>query len=117
METLHLKDLSLLHKHIDIIEKTAAQVQKDFGTFNQEVTFSGNTETAYDELFKQVYSHVAYLWEKQQHTLWNVLYQIDLEENEVLKTLHHEEHPIDTLTQMILERELKKVIIRAYFSK
>jgi hypothetical protein len=117
MEALNLKDLSPFHKRIDIIEKTAAQVQKDFGTFNQEVSFSGNTETAYDELFKQVFVHVAYLWEKQQHTLWNILYQIDLDENKVLTTLHHSETPIESLTQMILERELKKVVIRAYFSK
>jgi len=117
MEALNLKDLSPFQKRIDIIQKTAAQIQKDFGTFSQEVSFSGNTETAYNELYKQVFSHVAYLWEKQQHTLWNILYQIDLDENKVLKTLHHEDQPIDALTQMILERELKKVVIREYFSK
>ena len=43
--------------------------------------------------------------------------QIDLDENKVLSTFHHSEKPIDSLTQMILERELKKVVFRAYFSK
>lgn len=117
MEALNLKDLSPFHKRIDIIEKTAAQVQKDFGTFDYPISFTGNVETAYEELFKQVFSHISYMWEKQQHTLWNILYQIDLDENKVLNTLHHSETPIDSLTQMILERELKKVVIRAYFSK
>lgn len=117
MESLNLKDLSPYQKRIDIIQKTAAQIQKDFGFFSQEVTFSGNTDNAYEELYKQVYAHISYLWEKEQQTLWNILYQIDLDENKVLKTLHHEEQPIATLTDMILMRELKKVVIREYFSK
>jgi hypothetical protein len=117
MEALDFKDLSPFYKRIDIIEKTAAQVQKDFGAFDYPISFSGDIETAYEELFTQVLAHISYMWEKQQNTLWNILYQIDLDENKVLSTFHHSEKPIDSLTQMILERELKKVVFRAYFSK
>ena len=46
---------------------------------------------------------------------WSLIF--DLDENKVLSTFHHSEKPIDSLTQMILERELKKVVFRAYFSK
>ncbi len=114
MEELSLKDLSPYQKRLDIIEKTAAQVQKDFGTFNHEISFSGNTETAYEELYEQVLMHMSSLWEKQQDNFWNILYRIDLDENQTRKALQND-NPIELLTDMILQRELKKVVIREYY--
>jgi hypothetical protein len=117
MEELDLRDLSPYQKRLDIIEKTAAQIQKDFRVFNLEISFSGNPETAYDELFQEVHRHIQHLWNKNQESLWNVLYRIDLDEEKALKTLHLEEEPTEKLSDMILQRELKKVIIREFYKK
>ncbi|MCX6182242.1 MAG: hypothetical protein NT150_09970 [Bacteroidetes bacterium] len=117
MEELNLRDLSPYQKRLDIIEKTAAQVQKDFQLFNLEIAFSGNPETAYSELFQEVHHHIQYLWNKNQEALWNILYRIDLDEEKALKTLHLEEEPTEKLSDMILQRELKKVVIREFYKK
>jgi len=115
MEELNLKDLSPYLTQIAILEKTAAQIQKDFGDY--PIVFTGNTNTAYDELFSQVYPIINFMWEKQQQNLWNILYQIDLDEKKVLHTLYSADEPLKVLTDMILKRELKKVLIRLYYSK
>lgn len=115
MQELNLKDLSPYLTQISILEKTAAQIQKDFGEY--PITFSGNPSTAYHELYEQVLPIINYMWDKQQQNLWNILYQIDLDEKKVLHTLHSEEEPLKVLTDMILKRELKKVLIRLYYSK
>ncbi len=117
MEELSLKDLSPYQKRLDIIEKTAAQVQKDFQLFNLNISFSGNPETAYNELFQEVHRHIQQLWNSNQSSLWSILYQIDLDEEKALKTLHLQDEPTEKLTDMILQRELKKVIIREFYKK
>jgi hypothetical protein len=117
MLQLDLKDLSPYRKRLDIIEKTAAQVQKDFQMFNLHVAFSGNPESAYEELFQEVYKHIDHLWNANLSSLWSILYQIDLDEEKALRTLHLEDQPIAKLTDLILQRELKKVVIREFYKK
>ncbi|MFM7022034.1 MAG: hypothetical protein ACKOXB_03585 [Flavobacteriales bacterium] len=117
MEELSLKDLSPYKKRLDLIDKTAAQVQKDFQLFNLDIHFSGNPETAYQELFQEIHRHIAYLWEKNQQSLWNILYRIDLDEEKALKTLHLDDYPTKKLSDLILQRELKKVVIREFYKQ
>lgn len=44
-----------LYRHdLEIVRNTAAQVIKDFGLAGIEIAFSGNPQTAYQELLQQV---------------------------------------------------------------
>lgn len=98
---------------------TAEQVRKDFAMFGLDVEFSGQTAFVYQELFTQLEKHIAFLLERNYEKLMSLLYQIDLGQKELQKA--GQGNPYGTvaelITHMILERELKKVLTRAYFKQ
>ena len=98
---------------------TAEQVRKDFVMFGMEVNFSGDVNFAYEELFYQLLSHIENLLSTDSEKLMSLLYQIDLSEKELAKNdpnFQFETVP-ELITHKILERELKKVLIRTYFKE
>lgn len=98
---------------------TAEQVRKDFAMFGMDVTFSGNVSLAYDELFQQLRNYIEQLLSDNYEKLMSLLYQIDLSEKELVK--QDPNYQFETIgeivTHKILERELKKVLIRTYFKE
>ncbi len=98
---------------------TAEQVRKDFAMFGMEVKFSGNMEFAYEELFEQLKVYIDILLSDDYEKLMSLLYQIDLSPKELTK--HDPNYEFETLSEIvthkILERELKKVLIRTYFKE
>ena len=114
---LQLTDLSPYYRRLELVEQTAQQIIKDFGIHGQEITFSGNADTAYDELTSQIKPIIGELMDKEYEKFLSILYTIDLNE----KTLAPEtdgntsDKQIDTITHLIIERELKKVVIQEHF--
>ena len=98
---------------------TAEQVRKDFAMFGMEVKFSGNIQFAYDELFVQLKEYIDQLLSADNDKLMSLLYQIDLGEKELTKQDpgYQFETLSEIVTHKILERELKKVLIRTYFKE
>jgi len=98
---------------------TAQQVKKDFAMFGMHVDFSGNVNFAYNELFDQLKVHIDDLLNTNYEKLKSLLYQIDLSEKEITKTDSeiHFSSISELITHKILERELKKVLIRTYFKE
>ena len=103
----------------EIIRQVAAQIEKDFSQFGLEVNFSGDVNKAYEELFSQLCNHVAELLDRDYHRLVLLLYQIDLSEKEVARTEARFPHiqRFEILSELIIHRELKKVLIRNYFKE
>lgn len=103
----------------EIIRQVAAQIEKDFAQFGLEVQFSSEFDYAYDELFFQLKEHIIWLLDRDYHRLVLLLYQIDLSEKQIIKA--EQEHPdvpkSDLLAELIIIRELQKVLIRNYFKK
>lgn len=98
---------------------TAEQVRKDFAMFGMEVQFSGNVNFAYTELFDQLLVFIDKLLSEDSKKLMSLLYQIDLSEKELAKkdpNIEFETIP-EIITHKILERELKKVLLRTYFKE
>lgn len=98
---------------------TAEQVKKDFAMFGMEVQFSGNVNFAYPELFDQLLVFIDKLLSEDSEKLMSLLYQIDLSEKELTKkdpNIEFETIP-EIITHKILERELKKVLLRTYFKE
>jgi hypothetical protein len=98
---------------------TAEQVRKDFAMFGMEVRFSGNIKFAYKELFDQLMVFIDKLLSEDSEKLMSLLYQIDISEKELAKkdpNMEFETIP-EIITHKILERELKKVLLRAYFKE
>lgn len=98
---------------------TAQQVKKDFAMFGMQVDFSGNVNFAYQELFDQLKIYIDDLLNTNYEKLKSLLYQIDLSEKEITNTDSeiHFSSISELITHKILERELKKVLIRTYFKE
>jgi hypothetical protein len=100
----------------EIIRLTAEQTIKDFALFGLEIEFSGNVITAYEELFEQLNSCIVDLLNSDYRRLLSLLYHIDISERELNKKFSTPSESVSgQLTEMILDRELKKVIIRKYY--
>lgn len=101
----------------DLIRKAAAQIIKDFAEFGFEVSFSGDIEGFYDEVFVQMKEHVVQIMGEHYSQFLNFLYRIDVSENQVA-VYQREMGGVDyedALTELIIHREMKKVMIREYF--
>ncbi len=101
----------------DLIEKTAQQIIKDFAEFGFEITFSGNTNGFYNELWVQMHTVVRNMINNDQSRFNAMLYRIDISNKDI--ALYSNEMQDSTyaemITTLIIHRELKKVITREYF--
>ena len=118
MKLPSLSELSPYYSRIDLLEKVVEQLQKDFNWFSLEITFTGNEESPYQELYKQILPLIDELLNDDYPKLMAMLYRIDLDEeflNKKLKENHHSDTG-EVITDLILKRELQKVVIRAAYS-
>lgn len=101
----------------EIIMDTIAQIMKDFGMFGMDITFSGDIEKAYDEIFNQVVYQIERLFRGDSSRLFAVLYQIDISNKQIQKAhdLNPDASVHEIVADQIIQRELKKVLTRRYF--
>ena len=52
------RQLESYYKRLDILDETAKQIIRDFEILGLEVTFSGDQNSAYSELFDQILPHI-----------------------------------------------------------
>jgi len=116
---LQLNDLTPYYKKLDLVRQTAEQIIKDFEIFSEPITFSGNPKTAYDELKSQIAPIISKLMSNNYERLLSVLYRIDVNEKSISEEIYrrNDEEPSSIITDLIIERELKKVVIRRYFKE
>lgn len=110
-------NLELYKGREEIIHQTAEQIIRDFGRFGVEIIFSGDTGMAYQELFHQLDRNISHLIEDDFGKLYALLYQIDISESSIVaRKREFPQHPdSEILTELIIHRELKKVLTRNYF--
>ena len=96
---------------LEVIRDTVLQIKKDLSIFDLDIFFGGNEKTAYKEvkeqliiLFKDLLSHDA-------EKVFTLLYRIDVPEHKVKQA------PISVpfenyIAELVLERELLKVVMR-----
>ena len=118
-DKLNFNDLSSYYKSVEIIKDTAEQIKKDFEIFSESITLSDNPNTAYDELKSQVEPIIAKLMNNHYERLLSVLYRIDVNEKSISEEIYrrNDEEPSSIITDLIIERELKKVVIRRHFKE
>jgi hypothetical protein len=116
---MNFTDLSPYFNKPDIIRATAEQIIKDFDMFGLEIKFSGNAYNAYEELFDQIEPHIAKLIDLNPSKFTGILYRIDLSDVQLKKAV--EENVSETfsaiVTDLIIKRELQKVVIRQHYKK
>ena len=116
---LSTSDFERYERSVSLLQEVVAQINKDFRLNGFDVEFSGQGETAYEELSSQLAPVIDYMLEHQPDTFWNLIYSIDLNENKVKHILFGQEaisDAIGQLTDLILKRELQKVVIRNFYS-
>ena len=102
---------------LDLIRDTAHQIIKDFDMFGLEIKFSGNAYNAYEELFQQIEPHIKRLIMNNQSKFMGILYRIDVSEEQIKKAVqdHASESFSEIITDLVIKRELQKVVIRSQF--
>ena len=116
---MNLNDLSKYINRLDLIKDTANQIIKDFDMFGLEIKFSGNAYNAYEELFEQIEPHINKLISSNQSKFMGILYRIDLSDVQIKKAVEENtSEPFSAIvTDLIIKRELQKVVIRNHFKQ
>ncbi|MBN1117478.1 MAG: hypothetical protein JXA77_09755 [Bacteroidales bacterium] len=110
-------ELQQFRNNEQIVRETAEQVIKDFYLFGLDVNFPENIHWAYDELYHQLLAHIDRMLSLDDKKLLALLYQIDVSEKKIqVESQNQPEKSLAVVvTELILDRELKKVLTRLYF--
>lgn len=102
---------------VEIVLQTAQQIMKDFMLFGLEITFSGDTANAYEELHKQLVNQIEGLIEHDYNRLVSVLYQVDISAKDIEKSEQQllDYNHVEVIAHEIIVRDLKKVLLRNYY--
>lgn len=116
---LHDSDLRKYYDNEEIIRLTALQVIKDFSLFGLQIEFPEDIEYAYAQLFHQLVNEVSALLDRSNSKLLSLLYQIDIPEKVIRNAAESmpDKALAEVITELILNRELKKVLTRIYFKQ
>ncbi|MFL5765858.1 MAG: hypothetical protein ACJ77K_18075 [Bacteroidia bacterium] len=114
---MNLTDISQYFNKLGLIQQTADQIKKDFEMFGLEIKFSGNTYEAYEELFDQILPHIDRLISSNRSKFMGILYRIDLSDEQIKKAVasNASESFPEIITDLIIRRELQKVVIRNHY--
>lgn len=112
-------DITPYLNRLDILNDTARQIIKDFGMAGLEIKFSGNAVNAYAELLSQILPLVDKLQQENFQNFYNLMYRIDISEQQIKKAVEttKDKSFSEIVTDLILKRELLKVVMRRSFSK
>ena len=114
-----MTDLNPYLNRLDILNETAQQIIKDFGMVGLEIKFLGNAGNAYLQLFSQILPFIEKMQTENFHNFYNLMYHIDISENQIKKAAEEAKDKSfsEVVTDLILKRELLKVVMRRSFSK
>jgi hypothetical protein len=108
-------DLSAFRDKQEFLIKTAKQIEKDFLSVGHCLKFSEN-KISYSILHELVYPIIENLLNTNPKKLQQLIYRIDLPEKVFSDTLQNSLDPASELTQLIIQRELLKVVIRYHYN-
>lgn len=111
-----LSNLSIFYNKEEIILLTAAQIQKDLLQFNLEYIIDPELIN-FDTLFEALNPIVTKLLNTNKEKLVQLFYRIDVSEHKIAKSFEEKsiEKTCIKISKLIINRELKKVIIRKHY--
>lgn len=101
----------------ELVSETAKQIIKDFGLFGIEITFSGDTLNAYQELHEQLVEQIGVLIQSNYQLLLSVLYQVDIRDKDLHDAARELPHytEMEIIAHQVIVRDLQKVLLRRHF--
>jgi len=114
---MDISNISQYFNKLELIKDTANQIIKDFDMFGLEIKFSGNAYNAYEELFEQIEPHIKKLIDTNHSKFMGILYRIDVSDEQIKKAVNENtsEPFSEIITDLIIKRELQKVVIRQHY--
>jgi len=114
-----LSNLTVYYDKEEYILLTAAQTQKDLSQFNMDFIITSDKIINYRTLLKTLEPIIRELIESNREKLVQLIYRIDVAENKISEALNlgNSADSINQICHEILQRELKKVLIRKYYAK
>ena len=112
-----LSNLTLFYNKEEYILLTAAQTQKDLSQFNLDFILNTD-EISFEALMNTLKPIIQDLLQNNREKIVQLFYRIDVPENKIGEAfdLGNYEDTTRSICQIILHRELKKVIIRKHYS-
>ena len=110
----HLPELTKVIQDQKLLSEVLSQIEKDLGESHANLT-----QLEYTDITDLIETLADILWEihsRSKQGIFNLLYRIDLPESKVQETVSSEGFDWNLLAQLILKRELQKVILRRHFS-
>ncbi|MFT5278492.1 MAG: hypothetical protein ACI9P8_000117 [Bacteroidia bacterium] len=110
-----LPNLPVLVQDSELLSEVITQLEKDLGESHPDLV-----SLEYSNVEDLIETVADLLWElhsRSQENLFNLLYRIDLPETKVQETINSEVFEWHGLAELILKRELQKVVLRKHFSK
>ncbi len=99
----------------ELLEDTLNQIEKDFGQIELQLREVKQGDDYFERLCADLSYTVDALLDKAPDRLFSLMYRIDLPESRISNLLGSDE-PAMAIAEMILKRELQKVVIRRKFS-
>ncbi len=99
-----------------IIQQVVAQIKKDFDDIVIDLELNA-VETPYQQLKAYLKPIIEYLLDERPERLFTLFYRIDISEQTVKSLMGNADIDLaEEYTELILNRELQKVIIRNFYS-
>ncbi len=114
-----MTDITPYLNRADMLQETAEQIIKDFGMLGMEIKISQASNTTYPELFSVLLPLIEKLQKKNTQSFYSLMYRIDISEGQIKKAVEDSKNRSfsEVLTDLILKRELLKVVIRKHYSE
>ena len=112
-----LTNLTLFYDKEEYVLLTAAQTQKDLSQFNLDFILQTD-ELHFDALMDTLRPIIQDLLQNNREKIVQLFYRIDVAENKISDALELDkfDDSVEKICQIILLRELKKVVIRKHYS-
>ena len=113
-----MTDITPYLQQPDILDETVKQIIKDFNMV--DITLHSFPKiVSYQELFTAVFPHIEKLVNDNSDRFHALMYRIDISESQIKKVFAQTQDQSfsQVITDMILKREVQKVVLRKTFSK
>ena len=105
------------HNNIDLLKKTWLQIEKDLGLDDKRLDFSGNTNTAFEELVGHTKSELEKIFNTRGEHLYSLMYRADVSEKRMALIIKDGLNVNVKLACLLVEREMLKVLTREYYKR
>ncbi len=101
----------------EIIELATKQIIKDFALFGLQINYDSALGFTWQQVYLGLEAQIRHLLEVSPSKMLSLLYQIDIPEEKIIAQAEKQEKRqlSEVVSEMIMEREIKKVLTRLYF--